>query len=104
MVRWVKDWALPELGRRFDPWSGNFHMLWGLAKKKKISELLYVWNMLDMLSNTKNRFLFLRTVKFNRRKMHVLKRFTNNNPYKNDVAIIIIPMLQIQRLSTASKW
>ena len=60
--------------------------------------------MLDMLSNTKNRFLFLRTVQFNRRKMHVLKRFTNNNPYKNNVAIIIIPMLQIQRLSTASKW
>ena len=31
----VKDSAQSLLWRGFDPWSGDFYMLWGMAKKKR---------------------------------------------------------------------
>ena len=40
-AQWVKDlallhlWHSLQLQLRFDPWSGNFHMLWIWLKKKK---------------------------------------------------------------------
>ena len=40
-AQWVKDLALPQLWRRFqlylgfDPWPGNFHILWVRPGKKK---------------------------------------------------------------------
>ena len=39
--QWVKDPALPQLWHRsqlllrFDPWPGNFHMMWVQPKKEK---------------------------------------------------------------------
>ena len=39
MVQWVKDlvllqlWCWLQLRLRFDPWPGNFHMLWVWPKK-----------------------------------------------------------------------
>ena len=35
VVQWVKDLALLQLWLRFNPWPGNFHMLWVWRKKKK---------------------------------------------------------------------
>ena len=41
MAQWVKDpalsllWLVLALWLRFDPWLGNFCMLWALLKKKK---------------------------------------------------------------------
>ena len=32
-----------------------------------------MWTILGMLNNTKNKFLFLRTLQFSRRKMHILR-------------------------------
>ena len=37
MELWVKDPALPLQWPRFDPWPGNFHMLWVWPKQKKYS-------------------------------------------------------------------
>ena len=40
-VQWAKDLALPQLWHRsqvwleFDPWPGNFHMLWVWLKKEE---------------------------------------------------------------------
>ena len=45
LVQWVKNLALPQLWHRsqlwlkFDPWPGNFHMLWWPKKKKKILKI-----------------------------------------------------------------
>lgn len=36
--QWVKKLALPQQWLRFDPWPGNFHMLWGWPGKKKKSK------------------------------------------------------------------
>ena len=35
LVQWVKDPAMLQLQPGFNPWPGNFHMLWGWLKKKK---------------------------------------------------------------------
>ena len=40
VAKWVKDPVLPQLWLRsyqlrFDPWPGNFHVLWVRQKKKK---------------------------------------------------------------------
>ena len=46
---WVKDPALPQLWctsqlqLRFDPWSGNFHMLQGSQKGKRKENLRVPW-------------------------------------------------------------
>ena len=45
MAHWVKDLVLSLLQPgllllpRFDPWPGNFHMLWAQPKKKKKLEV-----------------------------------------------------------------
>ena len=44
MVQWCKDlvllqlWHRSQLQLRFDPWPGNFHMLWVQLKKKKTNK------------------------------------------------------------------
>ena len=42
-MQWLKDLALSLLWHRFDPWPGNFHVLWAWPKKfKHVHESLKV--------------------------------------------------------------
>lgn len=40
MAQWVKDQMLTLLWQEFDPWSGDFHMLWLQPKPTKTKILV----------------------------------------------------------------
>ena len=80
-AQWVKDPMWPQLWRRlqlqlgFNPWSGNFHILWVQSKKKKLNHIAIV--------KIKQKYIHGNYLK-------ILKLYT-----KNSIIIIIFTILQI---------